>query len=346
MPNISVVLPVHNAEKYIKDAVQSILNQTFTDFELIIINDASTDNTRQILESFQDKRIRLINNAENLKVVECLNLGMSLAKGKFVARMDADDISLPHRFERQVAYLTQHPDVDICSSYVQVFGSRNYILRPYEKHEDIKAGLLFLNVLIHPSVMFRRERFLQYSIFYDKSYVNAEDYGLWVSVMDSLKFAVVPEILFKYRIHDTNISIKKASNWAVLREINLGIYHILMERVKVRYTEADLEMHINLGFRSAKNLSEAEYKNYLNWLTRIVQANNITRYFKPEALRNHIISYILYVTKSAKASPGVYWELLRTLKKLYGIKICWSFFQHKLNSRLLTLKKKNKRYTM
>ncbi|QJD97546.1 glycosyltransferase [Mucilaginibacter robiniae] len=342
MPQISVVLPVYNSEKYIKAAIESVLNQTFTDFELIIINDASTDNTKQILETFTDKRIRLIHNAENLKVVKCLNLGLSLAQGEFIARMDADDISLPQRFKRQLSYLLEHSEVDICSSYVQVFGTQNYILRPYEDHESIKAGLLFLNLLIHPSIMFRRKSIIQFNVCYDEAYANAEDYGLWVAVMDKLKFGAIPEILFKYRIHDTNISIKKASNWPILHKINLGLYKILLDRMQLRYTDNDLEMHINLGFRSVVQLTKNDYRRYLNWLARIVQANNNSKYFNSDSLRNYVLSYVLYLTSRAKVNPIIYWELLQTLKKLYGIRICWNYLQLKLYSRLITFKQKKK----
>ncbi len=127
MPKISVVLPVYNSEKYIAEAVQSILDQTFTDFELLIINDASTDGTLQILESFKDDRLKIINNPTNLKVVKSLNKGLELAQGEFIARMDADDIAYPQRFEKQIAYFKKYPQVDVCGTWVQAFGDDNFI---------------------------------------------------------------------------------------------------------------------------------------------------------------------------------------------------------------------------
>ena len=276
MPEVSVILPVYNGEKYIAESVESILNQTYKDFEFIIVNDASTDNTLSILKSFDDPRIRIVNNEVNLKVVKSLNKALNLATGNYVARMDGDDIASPLRFEQQLEYFKQHSEIDICATQIEVFGDKKYITRQYEHHEFIKASLLFLNVINHPSVMFKRASFVDNGFYYDESYNNAEDYGLWVKVLDTLKFAIHPQVLLKYRVHSDNVSVKKSSNWDVLRAINFRVYSQLLNRIGVKANAWELEYHIEIGFG---NEVLANYSHYLNWLQKIIKANKETGYF-------------------------------------------------------------------
>ena len=131
-------MPAYNAEKYIAESIESILSQTFTDFEFIIINDASTDSTKEIIESFQDSRIILINNEQNLGVAKSLNIGIATAKGKYIARMDADDISLPERFQTQFNFMEKNPDIDICGSWARMFGDKDDCMQTLQNHEDIR----------------------------------------------------------------------------------------------------------------------------------------------------------------------------------------------------------------
>ena len=127
-PQISVVMPAYNAEKYITEAIDSILFQTFKDFEFIIINDASTDSTKDIIESYKDPRIKLVNNEQNKGVAKSLNIGISVACGKYIARMDADDIALPERFQKQFDFMEQHPNIDVCGSWAKKTGNENEII--------------------------------------------------------------------------------------------------------------------------------------------------------------------------------------------------------------------------
>ncbi len=121
-PKVTVLMPVYNAEKYLKTAIESILKQTFSDFELLIINDGSTDGSEEIIRSFNDKRIRLFNNEQNLGIIKTLNKGLNLAKGEYIIRMDADDISLPDRLELQVKYMEENPGIGISGTQARIFG--------------------------------------------------------------------------------------------------------------------------------------------------------------------------------------------------------------------------------
>lgn len=234
-PQISVIMPAYNAEKYVAEAINSILSQTFTDFEFIIINDASTDSTKNIIESFQDPRIKLINNEQNKCVAKSLNIGISAAKGKYIARMDADDISLPQRFQTQFNFMEQNPDIDICGSWIETFGENKCVIKVPENNNDIKDELFFSCSMLHPTVIFKRDLNLQY--FSD--FPRAEDYDLWCRKINELKFANIPKVLLHYRIHNCQVGQAKKtkqnqdSNLIRLRNLeNIGL-HLSDEELRI-----------------------------------------------------------------------------------------------------------------
>lgn len=206
IPLISVVLPVYNGEKYLSEAINSILEQTIADFELIIINDGSTDGSLAIIEKYQqsDTRIRVISR-ENKGLVNTLNESIEIARGEMLARMDQDDIALPYRFERQLNWLTQ-TEADICGSWVQRFGSKDKrIVRSHQSDEAIKIEMLFASPFAHPTVMMRTS--LIKELRYEKAWEKAEDYDLWVRAAQAgLKMTNVQEVLLLYRVHESQIS--------------------------------------------------------------------------------------------------------------------------------------------
>ena len=209
-PLISVVLPVYNGEKYLAEAIDSILEQTLTNFELIIIDDGSTDNSLVILKQYKslDSRIHLVTR-ENKNLVTTLNESIDIARGEWIARMDQDDISLPHRFERQIQWL-QQSKADICGSWVQYFGGVDrHRWRGYSSDEAIKMDMLFKSPFAHPSVIMRTH--LVKKLRYDPSCEKAEDYDLWVRAAQAgWKMANVPEVLLMYRRHDSQITVKSS----------------------------------------------------------------------------------------------------------------------------------------
>ena len=205
-PVISVVLPVFNGASHIEVSVRSILDQTFDDFELIAINDGSTDSTLEILQSIGagDSRLVLVSR-ENRGLVASLNEGIDVARGDWIARMDADDISEPNRFERQLQRLAEK-NADICGSWVQFFGATDArILRHAESDEAIKAELLFGAPFAHPSVMMKAT--LARQLRYDPVWEKCEDYDLWErAARAGWRMTNVPEVLLRYRKHDLQIS--------------------------------------------------------------------------------------------------------------------------------------------
>lgn len=204
MPEISVIMPVYNTQtRHLQPAVASILKQTFADFELLIIDDCSTEDISGLIKNFADPRIRLVKTEKNGGAGQARNLGLSLAKGKYIALMDSDDIARPHRLQTEYDYLEQHPQIDILGSYMQRFPHKKTLKVPL-KHEDIIHENIFLNcALNNPSVMFRRNN----AIRYEPDRRVAEDYGVWLAQADKLHFANLPKILIDYRWEGQNITV-------------------------------------------------------------------------------------------------------------------------------------------
>lgn len=200
-PLISVLLPVYNAEKYIKDSVNSILKQDYINFELIILNDGSTDNSLAIINSVSDSRISVFSHA-NIGLAATLNKGIELAKGKYIARQDNDDISLPQRLSKQVEFLEKHPEVALVGTWCEIINENGNPNGKFHKHPinniALKFFLLFDNPFVHSSVMFRKDAIVSVGSYNtDTSFF--EDYNLWSRVARLYKIANIPEILLKYR---------------------------------------------------------------------------------------------------------------------------------------------------
>ncbi len=200
-PKISVLMPVYNAEKFLKEAIDSTLNQTFKDFELLIINDASTDNSKKIIMFYDDKRIRYFENDKNLGVAVTLNKGLKLARAELIARMDADDISFPNRFALQYKEMQKDKEITILASNYDVVDERGKFLytEKYAKSpEEIYYTLQFRNCLGHPTAMFRTHIILDIFNGYDKDH-EAEDYDLWLKISSKYKISKINISLFKLR---------------------------------------------------------------------------------------------------------------------------------------------------
>ena len=205
---ISVVMSVYNAEKYLNEAVDSILTQTYEDFELILINDKSTDRSGQILGEYaqRDSRIVILENEENIGLTKSLNRGLAIAKGEYIARMDADDISVPHRFARQVQFLDENPEYSFVSSigrYIDEDGNPEQLRLFPETNEEIYAMMPKVDAVMHPGVMFRREDIAKIGN-YCEDFRVVQDYDLWFRGMAAgYKFYNIQEPLVLFRRNDS-----------------------------------------------------------------------------------------------------------------------------------------------
>ncbi len=240
MPKISVLMPFYNNEKYLDESIQSILNQTYSDFEFIIMDDGSTDNGVKVVNKYsKDKRIRFVRNKKNIGIVANLNKGIGMSKGEYLARMDGDDVSLPERFEKQVRYLDKHKTVGIVGTQGIIINEQSRktgdFVRPMSDLK-IRAKLMDGNAFIHGSVMIRKSSLLKTSL-YNQKFVRAEDYGLWLEYIKITKTANLPDVLYKWRSYgksreDNDKLIKiQEETYALIRNTVLASYKYIPEKI-------------------------------------------------------------------------------------------------------------------
>jgi len=206
-PKISVLMPVYNGARYLRQAVESILAQNFREFEFVIIDDGSTDSSLEILRSYRDSRIRIARNEINLGLIQTLNKGLDLVRSDLVVRMDADDISVPHRLSHQFEFMSHHPEIGICGGRVMTFGdSLPAVWRPPTDPSQIKAKLFFENCLAHNTVAIRKSFLSRFSLSYEAGFPHAEDWRLWWQASNYFSIANLTEILVLYRSHAESVS--------------------------------------------------------------------------------------------------------------------------------------------
>jgi glycosyltransferase involved in cell wall biosynthesis len=207
-PFISVLLPVYNCADYVKESVESILNQTYPHFELLIINDGSRDDSERIINSIQDTRIRYIPQ-KNQGLATTLNNGIALSRGTLLARQDADDVSLPTRFEEQVRFLNAHPEIMLLGTHAQIMNSDGQFLNRFHRHAtasaELKTDLLFDNPFVHSSVMFRKDILKKSGNYLPGDHIF-EDHNLWSSISNVAEIANIPMLLVNYRQVSSGIS--------------------------------------------------------------------------------------------------------------------------------------------
>jgi len=287
MPQVNIILPAYNAEKFIGAALDSLLNQTFEDFEIFVINDASLDNTAAICQAYADSdpRIRLIHNPGNKGVTKTLNRGLELATAPLVARMDADDIAMPNRLERQVAYMSENPDVGVVSSWIRPTTSEGKIYTHFgntpSDDDYLDWAFLFKNPIAHPAVMFRTE--LVRSVGgYGQEETLVEDYELWSKLHQKTKIHIIPEQLLIYHIHAQSVSNRNTirQSLAATRVAKFNIENFLGQPVDFNATA--VIHYAGLSFQTA--YKQADILAAINLLEALYSKFTMERSLKPETL--------------------------------------------------------------
>ena len=236
---VSVVMPAYNAAERIQYAINSVLLQTHENWELIVVNEATTiDKTAEIVIEYEkkDSRIKLIQNKEKEGLAESINIGIYNSKGKYIARLDADDTSHPDRLEKQVEYLERNKDVGVLGTWQHHFGRRNWVHAPARKYDKCRAILLFDCNMCHSTVMMRRNLFSEFGFYYDDN-SSIEDFKLWTQLMRSTKIENIPEVLGEYYEGDSNISIDKMKS--INEEYPLIVGDSLKEIFDIKINEDD-----------------------------------------------------------------------------------------------------------
>ena len=283
-PRVSVVMTSYNREEFLLEAIDSILSQTFQDFEFIIVDDASSASTRSLLADYarRDKRIVLVFNQENMGNARSSNKGLKIAVGEYIARMDSDDISLPHRLERQVAFMDAHPQVGICGSSIRYFGTRRRVWHMPPEDAQIKCALPFYSPIAHPAAIFRRAVFVAHNLAYNVEFKEAEDYELWIQAAKVTALANVPEVLLHYRSHDQQAG-------TLNREIQTSLADTLrleqLAKFGLQLTDEEKNFHLTIAklANSMTPMTRDEVVKADLWLQKLQSVNQSKKVF-PEPM--------------------------------------------------------------
>lgn len=283
---ISILLPVYNAGKFLDETLKSLILQNFDDFEIICIDDCSKDNSYEILEEFHKnypEKIVLLKNETNLGIVGSLNKGIDKASGKYIARMDADDICLQGRLKKQFLYMEQHPEIGICGCQIYKFGALNRKVYLPCSPEDVKATLLFNCCLIHPSVVMRAEVIKKNNIRYSTDFEYAEDFEFWTRAMEFCEIANLKERLLKYRVHSDSISSSRSAKQKELER------NIKKKQMKKYFSQLSIEeTDLISGF---EQLDETNVSKLYDVCQKIIDINNKTSDFNNRALKKALYKY-------------------------------------------------------
>lgn len=305
-PLVSVVMSVYNTKpSYLEEAVKSILDQSYSNFEFILIDDASKENIHALVKEINDPRIRYFRNSENKGLTVSLNRGIGYASGKYIARMDSDDLSLRDRFQKQVDYLEKNPSVSVLGTRSVTFGYKKRIDQLPLEHEKIKAALLLNSPLIHPTVMMRSSLVKKY--LYNEQFRTAQDYELWSRLIWKTKFANLPQILLKRRLHKNQISVAATDNQ---QENGQRIRKKMIETMGISVDQPTL--HLLEKVTQMDLTTEEELQQLLEFSNHLIRKNReINRYAEKPLIQ--VLSKTLDNANFVYARNNCTWPV----KKLY-----------------------------
>jgi glycosyltransferase involved in cell wall biosynthesis len=326
IPSISVIMSVFSEpEEWLRESIDSILNQTFSNFEFIIINDNPTCQLNKCLLNeykHKDKRIIIINNDNNIGLTKSLNIGLHYAKGKYIARMDADDIAFPNRFKMQYSFMEANKNVIVCGTQISYFGKVNQRKADWLKinDEDLKNRLFIGSCIAHPSAFIRKSILDSTQTIYDTTFLQAQDNKLWSDIADYGEFYNIPEVLLKYRISEAQISVKQTDQQKK--------FAYLVRKQNIEKFIQSLPINVNYSYPE-----EVTYKDILELveLENLVFKNKklVTPHLKKK-FATLLLSYIifieeinfaqivsLYFSKSIFRKGSGFIELLRLVKRKY-----------------------------
>lgn len=312
-PRVTVVIPVYNSEKYLADAIDSILAQTFEDFEVILIDDGSTDGSVEIMAAHTDLRIRLAFNEANMGIANTRNRGIELARGEYLAVLDHDDSAYSDRFSKQVAFLDRHRDHAAVGSWAEAMDEEGRILKRIKRQPvspgEIQWGLLFECCLLHSSIMARTAVLRECG--YRAEYAVCQDYDLFVRLAGRHKLANLPEVLARYRKHAGGFSRR---NTELEKADHLEIFRAQLAALGVSFTDIDLERHFLLTRRpNLRFVPDREYLDWAeSWLLKLRDANRLTlRYPEEPFLRVAGEKWLKTCRRAAAGGGWKAWERFR-----------------------------------
>ncbi len=286
MAKVTVLMPTYNVEKYVREAVESVLRQTFTDFELLVIDDCSTDGTLEVVRSISDPRIRIERNTKNLGLADNLNRGLNLIDTELVARMDGDDIAEPFWLEREVEVLDRHPEIGIVSGGFERFGTQQSLVRFPERHEDGLANMLFECTVIVPT--YRMSLYREHGLRYSTDAFPAEDYRFWAECLRVTKLYNIQETLFHYRMHPMQICTEKR---VVQQEKVAQVRRYMLEWLSDKFSEEEKQYYVRQFTRRDIDTRE-DWMRRKSFAQKMIEMNRSVRHFDEAALRRRLDKHL------------------------------------------------------
>lgn len=303
IPRTSVLMPVFKDGPYVQAAIDSILSQTFEDFELIIVDDGSTDNTQDVLQRYTDSRIKLVLHKKNLGRPYARNTALSMARGEYLFWMDSDDISLPRRLEKQMAFMDRHPDIAVCGGAVQCFhGTDEHIVFP-QKPEAIHTALFFAPAISNPASCIRRSVIEKFSLRYDVELPRAQDYEFWCRMLldCKLKAANLRDTLLLYR-----------SRVGAYRDSHMAAQRRILERLNIDATEERLMQYVEFSLAAQRDDISYPLESYKSFLKMVLKANAQVKIFEQKALARRLYHRLVFL--AALTEPVLVRRVLRGVK--------------------------------
>jgi glycosyltransferase involved in cell wall biosynthesis len=304
---VSVVLPCYNCDQYIGEAIQSILNQTYRDFELIIIDDGSTDQTTTVIRSFNDNRIRLINKEQNQGLVDSLNRGLELAQFDYIAIMHGDDIASQDRLEEQVLFMETHPEIICCGSWINILGTEKVIQYPANS-DEVHVGMLDGNIIAHPTVMLKTNTIKSHHLQYNPEYhYGAEDYEFWQQLMKVGRITNIPKVLLQYRLHNSQKSELYKQRIIAYTE------HIRTRFLNDVSADGHYEQFLgNYPLASHKTFTYTDFETELDQLSNLKRKNNLQQAYDLRLFNAYIHLKEFYLVRAFLVHHLSFSNILRT----------------------------------
>jgi len=293
-PRASVLIPAYNEARHIREAIDSILAQTFLDFEIVVVNDSSTDETTRLLDEYDDYRIRRIEHEKNLGRPHARNTALDAATGEYIVWMDADDISLPTRLAKQIAFMDRHPDIAVCGGAIQCFhGADDHIVFPL-KPEAIHTALFFAPAIPNPASCIRRSAVEKFSLRYDVGLPRAQDYEFWCRMLLDCKFkaANLADTLLLYRLR---IAVYRDSHMAVQRRI--------LERLRLEVTEELLSQYVEFSLAVHPDELSCPLESYRSFLQMVLEANERAKVFDQKLLARRLYYRLVSLAALSESAP-------------------------------------------
>ena len=275
---VTVLIPMKNGTLYIKSCLNSLKRQTYENLEILIVNDHSTDDSTNIIRSSRDKRIILLHSPSQ-GIVPALNYGLSKSKGKYIARLDTDDLALPSRIEEQVNYLETHPHVGVIGSWVRGFGSQKGIFRYPASSKNIKCELLFSSPFAHPSVLLRKSVLTKNKVRYDSSYPHVEDYAFWFKLQKYTDFYNLPKVLTLHRFHHAQVG---EIHHPAQSRARYRLQHDILRDLSISHP--DMDAHSILSDSSVK-ISSQQLHAITEWINLLIKANKSSKKYGQIAMQ-------------------------------------------------------------